>query len=94
MWYHKVWIHVKTVCIRKDIDDMRATVADRGQVTIPKRLRERLGIAPRTVLEFREEDGKLVAEKVLSRDPVSKVIGCLHLDRSTDDILSDLRGTP
>jgi bifunctional DNA-binding transcriptional regulator/antitoxin component of YhaV-PrlF toxin-antitoxin module len=32
-------------------------------VTIPKRLRERLGIGPVTVLEFREEGDSLVVEK-------------------------------
>lgn len=73
---------------------MRAVVADRGQVTIPKTLRERLGITPRTILEFHEEDGRLVATKVLSRDPVSEVMGCLHLDRGTDEIIADLRGAP
>ena len=39
---------------------MKAKVAERGQVTIPKRLRDRLGIRPGTVLEFAEEQGKLV----------------------------------
>jgi antitoxin PrlF len=33
---------------------MKAVVAERGQVTIPKRLRDRLGIRPGTVLEFQE----------------------------------------
>jgi AbrB family looped-hinge helix DNA binding protein len=42
---------------------MKAVVAERGQVTIPKRLRERLGIRPGTVLEFREDADRLVAEK-------------------------------
>ena len=35
---------------------MNAIVADRGQVTIPKKLRERLGITPRTVLDFEAFD--------------------------------------
>lgn len=71
---------------------MRAIVADRGQVTIPKALRQRLGIAPRTVLEFREDNGRLVAEKVAENDPVTAVLGCLKLDRPTDDLLADMRG--
>ncbi len=71
---------------------MRAIVADRGQVTIPKALRQRLGIAPRTVLEFREDNGRLVAEKVAETDPVTAVLGCLKLDRPTDDLLADMRG--
>ena len=71
---------------------MNATVAERGQVTIPKALRKRLGIGPHTVLAFREEHGKLVAEKVEPHDPVGRVLGCLKLDRSVDQFVSELRG--
>lgn len=71
---------------------MKANVADRGQVTIPKVLRERLGIKPRMVLDFREENGLLVAEKVREMDPVSRVLGCLKLEEETEEILADLRG--
>ena len=42
---------------------MKAVVAERGQVTIPYRLRQKLGITPKTVLDFHEEHGRLVAEK-------------------------------
>lgn len=71
---------------------MKAIVAERGQVTIPKALRDRLGITPKTVLDFQVENGKLVARKELPTDPVSRVLGCLSIDRSTDDILAELRG--
>ncbi len=72
---------------------MRAVVAERGQVTIPKALRERLGISPKTILDFREENGRLVAEKVTQTDPVAQAVGCLKLDRPTDELLNDLRGS-
>ncbi len=71
---------------------MKAIVADRGQVTIPKALRQRLGIRPKTVLDFQEENGVLVARKMEERDAVAAVLGCLKLDRRTDDIVRDLRG--
>lgn len=70
---------------------MKAIVADRGQVTIPKAIRERLGITPRTVLDFREENGRLVAEKASQTDPVTQVLGCLELDVTTDEILAEMR---
>jgi AbrB family looped-hinge helix DNA binding protein len=73
---------------------MKAVVADRGQVTIPKALRDRLGIVPKTVLDFHEERGRLVAEKTAQSDPVSQVLGCLKLDRTTDEILAGMRGKP
>jgi len=71
---------------------MRATVAERGQVTIPKALRSRLGIGPHTVLDFEAEEGRLVAVKVTQQDPVNGVIGCLELARPTDELVAELRG--
>ena len=70
---------------------MNAVVAERGQVTIPKPLRDKLGIGPKTVLDFREEDGKLVAEKLVEDDPVAQVTGCLELDVPTSAWLEHMR---
>jgi antitoxin PrlF len=67
-------------------------VTERGQVTIPKSLRERLGIRPGQVLEFEVEGGKLVARKANTQDPVDAVYGVLQLDRSTDQAIEALRG--
>jgi AbrB family looped-hinge helix DNA binding protein len=71
---------------------MKAVVAERGQVTIPKKLRERLGIKNKTVLEFHAEKGRLIAEKVTVDDPVAKVTGCLTLDKETDMLVAEMRG--
>jgi AbrB family looped-hinge helix DNA binding protein len=43
---------------------MNVKVAERGQITIPKILRERLDVRPGTVLEFKEDQGKLVPLKL------------------------------
>ena len=41
---------------------MLATVTDKGQVTVPKEIRDRLGIAPGSRLDFEaQEDGTLRA---------------------------------
>ena len=71
---------------------MKARVADRGQVTIPKRLRERLGVKPGTVLEFSEEHGRLIAVKAGAIDPVSEVYGSLGKRIHTDAVMAQLRG--
>lgn len=71
---------------------MKARVAERGQVTIPKVLRERLGVKPGTVLEFSEEHGRLVAIKSGVADPVSEVYGCLGRKIDTDAVMGRLRG--
>jgi antitoxin PrlF len=70
----------------------RTRVTERGQVTIPKGLRDRLGIEPGTVLEFDAEGGRLVARKAGGRDPVDSVYGVIDLPRGTDDALRRLRG--
>jgi AbrB family looped-hinge helix DNA binding protein len=72
----------------------KAVVSEKGQVTIPKRLRDRLGIRPGQVLDFREEHGTLVARKASGADPVARLYGTLELGRPTDDVIADLRGMP
>lgn len=71
---------------------MKTIVSEKGQMTIPKPLRRRLGIRPGQILELREERGRLVAAKADSRDPVEEVFGILQLDRPTDELLAILRG--
>lgn len=73
---------------------MRSTVTERGQVTIPKALRDRLGISHGEVLDFTAEGGLLVARKLVERDPVDAVYGILDRPSSTDDALVELRGAP
>ena len=71
---------------------MKSTVSEKGQMTIPKSLRQRLGIRPRQVVDVREESGRLVVTKADSRDPVEGVYGILKLDRPTDRLMAELRG--
>ena len=70
---------------------MKAVVAERGQVTIPKPLRDKLGIRPGTELEFAAKNGTLVARKA-ETDPVSRVFGCLGGTVDTDKFIRALRG--
>ena len=71
---------------------MKSIVSEKGQVTIPKRLRDRLGIRAGEVLDFEEEQGRLVARKASPTDPVDAVYGIVTLDRPVDDLLAELRG--
>ena len=71
---------------------MNTIVSEKGQVTIPKPLRERLGIRPGQILDFNEEHGRLVVTKVTPRDPVEALYGILKLERSTDDAITSIRG--
>jgi len=71
---------------------MKAILSEKGQVTIPKALRERLGLETGQVLDFREHNGCLIASKISLQDPVSAVYGTLRLGRRTDDAIKELRG--
>jgi len=70
----------------------RATVSEKGQVVIPKALRDRLGIRPGQELEFLDERGKLVVRKVTAQDPTDRAYGVLALKRGVDETLRELRG--
>ena len=72
---------------------MKTKVAERGQVTIPKALRSKLGLVPGTVLDFKAEGGRLVAVKLQPRSPVDAVFGTLGRGRSSDELFSELRNS-
>ncbi len=73
---------------------MNCVVSEKGQITIPKALRNGLGIAQGTVLSFTEEDGKLVGRKVLPEDPFAKWRGRGRIPggATVDEYLRDARG--
>lgn len=71
---------------------MNATVTERGQVTIPKALRDKLGMVPGTVLEFAAENGRLVATKCVPDSPTLALVGKHGRGRRTAQVMAELRG--
>jgi AbrB family looped-hinge helix DNA binding protein len=71
---------------------MKTRVSEKGQVTIPKRLRDQLGIRVGDELDFEAEQGRLVATKVAAQDPVDAVWGTLELPMSVDEWIDEMRG--
>ncbi len=71
---------------------MKSVVSEKGQVTIPKRLRDRLGLRTGEVIDFEEEGGLLVGRKVANQDPVDLLYGILQSSESSDELLAALRG--
>jgi AbrB family looped-hinge helix DNA binding protein len=78
-------------------------VTSKGQVTIPKHIRQRSGIAPGSEVEFREEDGNVVVTAVPAsvaapgRDEdfqayLDRVGGTIDLGMSTNAFMDLLRG--
>jgi len=75
---------------------MATTVTSKGQVTIPKAVREKLGIEPGNAVDFRvEPDGKVVLLKVVgeaAENPFEKWRGIAGPGPSTDEIMEMSRG--
>jgi antitoxin PrlF len=75
---------------------MATTVTRKGQVTIPKPVREHLGIGPGSQIVFRRaDDGSIVVEKAEgARQPsrFAEVLGVAGPGLSTDEIMAMTRG--
>jgi antitoxin PrlF len=72
---------------------LEATLAERGQVVIPKAIRDQLGMTPGTQLTFTVEDGKIVIRKKVD-DAISRVRGRFKLPpgETVENIMRELRG--
>jgi len=72
------------------LTSMQAKVSKKGWVVIPAALRRRFGLKPGTLVEFREEGGKIF---ILPRveDPVEELYGKLAAEVSLTDALLEIR---
>ena len=73
---------------------MKTVVSEKGQVTIPKRIRDELGLVPGSILDFEEEAGKIVVRKVVHENPISawRGKGRLPVGKNVGDYLRVVRG--
>lgn len=71
-----------------------AKVTSKGQITVPKGVRTKLGLAPGDELEFVEEGGRFVIRKKLHSSPFDRYVGYLAHKRGhdPDQIVQRLRG--
>ena len=73
---------------------MDLTLAERGQIVIPKEARDALGLKPGTRLQMRVEGSRLVIEKKVSLDLRRWVGRGLDDGLNTNEALSELRQRP
>ena len=69
-------------------------VTSKGQVTIPKEVREKLGVRPGEAVGSEEKDGVLITTKAATKSPFDKWVGRLtHLKgKRSDDLVKEARG--
>lgn len=73
---------------------MDATVAERGQITLPKAVRDALGLVKGTKLKVEIDGGRIILRKDVG-DAISRLRGRFKLAegfRSTDEAMRALRG--
>jgi AbrB family looped-hinge helix DNA binding protein len=68
------------------------TVTVKGQVTIPKRIRKKLGIVPGTHIKFVEKNNAVIIQPDEIPNPFEKWVGFLDIKKNTDDIMKNMRG--
>jgi len=71
-----------------------AKVTSKGQVTIPKKVRDRLGVHPGEDVGFEEKEGVIVITKAVTKSPFDKWVGRLTKlkGQRSDDLVKELRG--
>lgn len=64
-------------------------VTQKGQVTIPSRVREALGIRPGSQVEFEldEHGARLIVDRRLAAEEVARMRGAGDVELTTDEIL-------
>jgi AbrB family looped-hinge helix DNA binding protein len=72
------------------LEAMIMRVTTKGQVTIPRNIREVLGISPETEIDFIEENGKFFLVKIdtpVIKRKFKKLRGIATAKMSTDEIM-------
>jgi AbrB family looped-hinge helix DNA binding protein len=69
-------------------------ITERGQVTIPKPIREQFGLTSESEVDFVVRDGRLelVRHRGRRRSRIDEIYGRKRLGRSTDELMKLLRG--
>jgi AbrB family looped-hinge helix DNA binding protein len=72
---------------------MEAIVAERGQITLPKAVRDALGLTKGSTLKVELEGGRIILRKSVD-DAISRARGRFRLPDgvTTDDVMRELRG--
>lgn len=73
-----------------------STLTQKGQVTVPKGVRDALGLRPGMRVAFELREGEAVLRKQVDPQDIDRWRGHLkpHMREGTDELLTRLRGDP
>lgn len=73
---------------------LTAKITSKGQITIPKKVRDKLGVSNGERIQFEEKKGIFYIKKSIKKSPFDRWVGYLtkQKGKSTDKIIEDLRG--
>ena len=72
---------------------MTTRVTTKGQITIPKEIRDRAGIRAGDEIEWTEAGGKIVGARVETASPFARWVGAgRSLGQSVDSLIEEMRG--
>jgi AbrB family looped-hinge helix DNA binding protein len=76
------------------MDMLTAKVTSKGQITIPRQVRAKLGVRPGEGIGFEEKDGIFYIKKAVKKSPFDKWVGRLKplKGKKSDAIIGELRG--
>lgn len=73
---------------------LTAKLTSKGQITIPKKVRDKIGVSPGEELRFEEKDGVFYIKKGVRKSPFDRWVGYLEkrIKKDSDTIIEEMRG--
>ena len=73
---------------------LTAKITSKGQITLPKKVRDKMGVQSGEGISFEEKNGVFYIKKAVKKSPFDKWVGRLKTrgGRKTDEIIETLRG--
>jgi len=70
---------------------MKAKITSKGQITLPKPLRDKLGLKTGDNVIIRETSEGYILEKELDQQRFKKYVGYLNQENDSDKVIGELR---
>ena len=71
---------------------LKMRITTKGQVTLPKEIRQRFGLSPGVEVRFVQRGNRVILEKAMNQHPFDTAYGILRSSQRTDHLIEALRG--